>query len=307
MGARSPEAPTEPFSQMTGVTPLLSISTSVSVISRPDAGVAVGVHVDAACHGCPHHVLGRRLTDASGVVVDQEALKLLDLLVAEHHLGKLADARVGAVHDLARRDLLFEHGATDLDAFEGRRIELDTLAATGDTHDLLYRQRTAVQHNGHSASFLIDDKCSGYSRASRQKTGASAVQAGGSGPAAASSGAAASYWRKFSANIRASRHACPSYASGSGQASRGCSNAAGTPGTASGTSTLNSGSGRERDVVERARQRRRQQRAGDGDADALAGAVGAAGPAGVDQPAGGARAASPAPRASARTRSGPAA
>jgi hypothetical protein len=33
MGAKSPLAPTEPFSQTTGVTPLLSISTSVSVIS----------------------------------------------------------------------------------------------------------------------------------------------------------------------------------------------------------------------------------------------------------------------------------
>ena len=33
MGARSPQAPTDPFTQTCGVTPLLSIATRVSVIS----------------------------------------------------------------------------------------------------------------------------------------------------------------------------------------------------------------------------------------------------------------------------------
>ena len=37
MGARSPQAPTEPFWQTTGVTPLFSISTIVRVISGRQA------------------------------------------------------------------------------------------------------------------------------------------------------------------------------------------------------------------------------------------------------------------------------
>ena len=87
------------------------------------------------------------------MVVDEEALELLDLLVVEHDLGELADAGVGAVHDLARRDLVFEHRAADLDALEGGRVELDLLAVAGDAHELLDGQRPAVQDDRHGVSF----------------------------------------------------------------------------------------------------------------------------------------------------------
>ena len=34
-------------------------------------------------------------------------------------------------------DLLLEHGAADVDALGGRRVELDRLAVAGDAHELL--------------------------------------------------------------------------------------------------------------------------------------------------------------------------
>ena len=116
---------------------------------RPVARVAVGVDVDARRHGGAHDLDRRGLADAGGVVVDEEALELLHLVVVEHDLAELADAGVGAVHDLARRDLLLEHRAADLDALEGGRVELDLLALAGDAHELLDGERRAVQGDGH--------------------------------------------------------------------------------------------------------------------------------------------------------------
>ncbi len=116
------------------------------------AGVAVRVHVDAPRHGGAHDLERRRLADAGGVVVDEKALELLDLLVVEHDLAELADARVGAVHALAGLDLVFDHGAARLDALERRRIEPDLLAVAGDADDLLDGERRAVQDDGHRDS-----------------------------------------------------------------------------------------------------------------------------------------------------------
>jgi hypothetical protein len=87
------------------------------------------------------------------VVVDQKALEPLYLVVVEDHLGELADAGVGAVHDLAVGELLLEHRPADADALQGLRVERDRLALTGDSHELLYRERGSVQNDGHGASF----------------------------------------------------------------------------------------------------------------------------------------------------------
>jgi len=65
------------------------------------------------------------------------------------------------VHDLARLDLVFEHGATDPDAFHGRRVELDLLALAGDAHELLDGQRPAVQDDGHNVSFHSEPSAGG--------------------------------------------------------------------------------------------------------------------------------------------------
>ena len=116
---------------------------------RPVAGVAVGVDVDASGHGGADRLDGRRFADAGRVVVNEIALKLLHLLVVEHHLAELADTGVGAVHDLARLDLVFEHLATDADALDCRRGELHLLAHPRDAHQLVDRQRAAVKNDRH--------------------------------------------------------------------------------------------------------------------------------------------------------------
>jgi hypothetical protein len=116
---------------------------------RADAGVATREHVDAAGYRRAHDVARGGLADAGGVVVDQGALELRDLLVAEHDLGELADAGVGAVHDLVGRELLFEHPATAADALERNRVQRDRFAVASNGRKLLDGQRLPVKDDGH--------------------------------------------------------------------------------------------------------------------------------------------------------------
>ena len=84
----------------------------------PAAGVAVCMDVDPP-RKRRTDVLNRcGLADPRRVVVDQLFLEFLLLLVAEHGLGELADAGVGAVHDLPVGQLLFQHGPADLDPLQ---------------------------------------------------------------------------------------------------------------------------------------------------------------------------------------------
>ena len=85
---------------------------------RPAAGIAVRVDVDAAGHRGAHVLDRGRLADARRVIVDQVTLELQHLLVGQDDFGKLADAGVGAIHDLARFEFLLQHGAAHLDALQ---------------------------------------------------------------------------------------------------------------------------------------------------------------------------------------------
>ncbi len=116
---------------------------------RAAARVAVRVDVGAARHGRAHVLDRRRRADAGRVVVDEIALERLHLLVAQQVLRELADARVGAVHDLARRELLLQHGAAHLDALEGLGRKLHLLSEPGDADQGLDGQMTAVQNDCH--------------------------------------------------------------------------------------------------------------------------------------------------------------
>ena len=99
----------------------------------------------------------------------------------------------------------------------------------------------------------------------------------------------ASYWAKFCGEhgdeLRGLARRRPR---GRPRCARGSRSFASTPGTSTGTSKPKFGSRRKRDAGERAVERGGQERAGGGDRHAAAVAVGAAGPAGVDEPAGGA-------------------
>jgi hypothetical protein len=115
-------------------------------------GVAAGVHVDAAQHGGAHVLDRARLPDAGGVVVDEVALELLDLLVGQHQLGELADPRVRAVHDFARLELAVQHLAAGLDPLQCSRVEQDLLAVAGDPDDVLDLQVGSVDADWHVTS-----------------------------------------------------------------------------------------------------------------------------------------------------------
>jgi hypothetical protein len=91
----------------------------------------------------------RRLADTGGVVVDQVALELLDLLVVEHHVGELADPRVDAVHDLVRDDLLLQHAAAAHDPLHSLGAELDRLAVPRHPHHVLDLQAPSVDDHAH--------------------------------------------------------------------------------------------------------------------------------------------------------------
>ena len=73
-GARSPEAPTEPFCGMTGCRPALRKATSRSTSSTRGPGIVRGEGVGAQQHHRPRDVLGEGLADAGRVGVDGLAL-----------------------------------------------------------------------------------------------------------------------------------------------------------------------------------------------------------------------------------------
>ena len=88
-GARSPLAPTEPFSGTTGTTPALSIAVSACSVLTRMPGMAAHQRIDADHQHRPHHVLGKRLTHAHRVGDDQVVLQFLH----QAAFGRIADCR----------------------------------------------------------------------------------------------------------------------------------------------------------------------------------------------------------------------
>ncbi len=82
----------------------------------------------------------RRLPNARRMVVDQVLLELLDLLVAEHRLRKLADAGVRAVHDFLIGQLLLQHRPADLDPLQGRGGQLHFLVISCNGNEFFDRK-----------------------------------------------------------------------------------------------------------------------------------------------------------------------
>ena len=101
---------------------------------RAAAGIAVRVDVDASGHRGAHMFDRGGIADAGGVVVDQIALELQHLLVGQDDFRKFADAGVGAVHDFARFEFVFQHGAADFDALQCLGREFHLLAVARDAH-----------------------------------------------------------------------------------------------------------------------------------------------------------------------------
>ena len=115
----------------------------------PAAGASFGVDVDPAGHGPADVLDGSGVADAGGVVVDEIALEILDLLVRQDDFGEFADAGVDAVHDLAGLDLVFDHRPALLDLIQGFGRDFDAVSAAGDADERIGRQRFSVKNDGH--------------------------------------------------------------------------------------------------------------------------------------------------------------
>jgi hypothetical protein len=98
---------------------------------------------------------GGRVADAGGMVVDEVALELLDLLVVEDDLRELADPGVDAVHDLVGGDLLLEHPAALGDALDGVGRELHLLAVPRNVHHVFDGEILSLQ--GHRHGVVLPD------------------------------------------------------------------------------------------------------------------------------------------------------
>jgi hypothetical protein len=128
------------FLLASGLTIEESLAGSMAKAGSPTGGRDVGVV----------HMLDRRgLADTRGVVVDEVALELFDLLVGKHHLGELADPGVDPVHDLVGDDLLLEHRATSRDALARVGRKLDLVAVARNPHHVLDLQMLSVEPHRH--------------------------------------------------------------------------------------------------------------------------------------------------------------
>ncbi len=108
------------------------------------------VHIDAGRHRCSHVIDGKGLANACRVVIDQVFLEFLHLLVIEDNLGKLSYAGVDPVHNLADRDLLFQHVPAFPDALQPLRVELHFFAETGYFYHILDGEVISCHHYSHS-------------------------------------------------------------------------------------------------------------------------------------------------------------
>jgi hypothetical protein len=98
------------------------------------------MNVYPARHG-PTNVFDRRgFTNAGGMIVDQESLKLLHLVVIQDYFGKLPNAGVRSIHNLTGLELPFEHRTTGFDSFECVWVEFDRFAVSGYLDKLFNRE-----------------------------------------------------------------------------------------------------------------------------------------------------------------------
>ena len=100
-GARSPEAPTEPWHGTTGVRPLASSASSRRTVSQPHARRALGEAGELERHHQPRDGDRHRRADAGGMRQHDVALQRLEVGGLDAHAGQLAEAGVDAVDRLA--------------------------------------------------------------------------------------------------------------------------------------------------------------------------------------------------------------
>ena len=96
-GARSPLAPTDPFSGITGVTPRFNISTSVSTTIGATAAVPERQDIRAQQQHRARFFNRQGIAQAARMTAHQIQLQLANLRRVDANVGQLSKARVDAI------------------------------------------------------------------------------------------------------------------------------------------------------------------------------------------------------------------
>jgi hypothetical protein len=152
-GARSPEAPTEPFDGMHARVQHVRQSLGDD---GAHAAIAERQRVGAQSHDDARFRLGERYREPAGVAAHQVELQAGQLVVRDAHFAELAEAGVDAVdgeaifgdaaHDVARGVHLGDGGGVDLNADGGVR----------DGGDFVQRKRLTAELQ-HSVRIITRD------------------------------------------------------------------------------------------------------------------------------------------------------
>ena len=74
------------------------------------------------------------------MIVNEVLLKILYLIVIEHHLRKLTYAGIDTVHYLMGLDLLFEHRTAFIDTLSCIGMQFNLLTVTGYIYNIIDRE-----------------------------------------------------------------------------------------------------------------------------------------------------------------------
>jgi len=97
----------------------------------------VGVHVYTTEHCTADYLNRSRVTNAGSMVIYEIFLEVLDLVIIENYLGKLAYAGVNPVHDLMCHDLFLKHGAAFENLLAGIGMKFHLLSVAGNIDNVI--------------------------------------------------------------------------------------------------------------------------------------------------------------------------
>jgi len=113
------------------------------------------MHVDSTEHAGAHVFDGTRVSDPSRVVVDEVLLKLLHLVIREHHLSQLTNASVHAIHDFVRINLALQHRSARANAVQRVVGKLHLFPVSRYSNDI-FDSKTGSSNCDSHAKHLMD-------------------------------------------------------------------------------------------------------------------------------------------------------
>ena len=132
----------------TGVTPRLSISQSVSMMTARTPEKSFSQRVGAQQHHGAGFGNGERFADADGVGADEIDLQFADLVAGDAHVAELANAGGDGIGELVVCDDVVDHGAGAIDGLARIGREQHGAAVVGDFADRFEGEVVTVDVEG---------------------------------------------------------------------------------------------------------------------------------------------------------------